>query len=89
VLTDALAPCAAVHVLLARLETSAIWLLEAMTVCAAKRVVAAESVCVPCLATTALRMIRPTAELAADSAFRKLLVADTDPMHSSWPRRTS
>jgi hypothetical protein len=48
-------------------------------VCAAKRVVAAESVCVPCLATTALRMIRPTAELAADSAFRKLLVADTDP----------
>jgi hypothetical protein len=79
VLIDALDPCAAVHVLLARLETSAIWLLDAMTTCVAERVVVAESVCVPCRATMALRMIRPTAEFAADSAFRKLLVADTDP----------
>jgi hypothetical protein len=43
-------------------------------------VVAAESVCVPCRTAAALRMTLPTAELAADSAFRKLLVADTDPM---------
>jgi hypothetical protein len=40
----------------------------------------------------ALRMIRPTAELAADSAFRKLLVADTEPTFelaaaiTSWRR---
>jgi hypothetical protein len=79
VFIDALDPCAAVHVLLERLETSAVWLLEAMTICVVERVVAAESVCVPCRTATALRMTRPMAELAADSAFRKLLVAATDP----------